>query len=173
MKLEIKNMYGYDFVKVGNFRSGAVRYIQYGGKEVPIRVILDLVHPDFKKADESVYILCVNDKPYYVGEYSYNLSERWLRGGGYIWHHKDELVDEEVAKGNSVDIWIIVDPYRNVGGKDPINISKAIEQDILKRESLPIWNKKGQLGKWAAWREKHCIKVATIIESISANKSPS
>lgn len=171
MKLEIKNMYGYDFVKVGTFKLGEVREVTYRGKRVEIRVVLDLVHPDFKKADESVYILCVNDEPYYVGEYSYNLADRWLRGSGYIWHHKDDLVEEETKKGNSVTIWIIIDPYRTVGERNTINISKAIEQDILKKEYPPIWNKKGQLEKWATWREKHCVKVATIIESISADNT--
>lgn len=171
MVLEKKIMYGYEFVKVGTFHLAEEPHpVTYNGKKTTINVVLDLVDKSFAKADESVYMVCKNGNECYVGEYSYNLTERWLRKGEYIWHHMDEKIEEELRSGCNIDIWIATNPYININGK-MINISKSIEQEILKDKEPPTWNKKGQLDKWAEWREIHCKKVSDIIQEIEASNT--
>jgi len=168
MHLVRKSLYGFEFAKIGTFHiTDEPHPVIYDGLSDHIQVEMRLISEKFTNADESVYLIYVNDVLYYVGEYSYNLKERWgLRKGKYIWHHKDVEIEKELRKNNNVNIWIIVDPYVCTGDSSKINISKSIEQEILKRK-MPIWNTRGQLEKWASWRQKHCKKVVDIIQELS------
>lgn len=168
MHLERKSLYGFEFAKIGTFHITEEPHpVICDGINDHIQVEMRLISEKFASADESVYLIYVNDVLHYVGEYSYSLKERWgLRKGRYIWHHKDVKIEEALRNNSIVDIWIIVEPYICTDDGSKINISKSIEQEILKRKK-PIWNTRGQLEKWASWRQKHCKKLVDIIQDLT------
>ena len=168
MNLLCKEISGFKFVKVGYFHMNAIPYrVTYKGKEIECKLSLKLYNDLFKKADESTYLIFINDDPdpVYVGEYTYNLEDRWLRNSVYVWHSKDENIESELAQNNEVSLWLVVDPYLPLSNNKKINISKSIEQEIL-RVRYPDWNKRGQMIKYDAWRKDNCLSVLEIISRI-------
>ena len=166
MMITYKTLYGFEFVKIGCFILDASPIlVTYRGKGDTVNVSINFVDDLFKKSDESTYLILSDDEPVYVGEFSYNFEDRWLRNGCYIWHNKDFEIEEALKNHKEVSVWLIVDPFVALKNGTIINISKSIEQEILKN-SPPLWNKRGQLKKYADWRLKNCIPVSTIIEKV-------
>jgi hypothetical protein len=85
MNFEYKNVNGFEFVKVGNFYiNNQPLEITYKGKKDKVSISLGLINEQFKNADESAYLICSEDELVYVGEFSYNLEDRWLRKKVYL-----------------------------------------------------------------------------------------
>jgi hypothetical protein len=166
MNFEYKNVNGFEFVKVGNFYiNNQPLEITYKGKKDKVSISLGLINEQFKNADESAYLICSEDELVYVGEFSYNLEDRWLRKKVYVWHHKDELIEQEILKNKNVSLWLIVNPFVQISDNTSINISKSIEQEILKKKK-PLWNKRGEFIKWEKWKKDNCVLVTEIIKNI-------
>lgn len=166
--LEYKTIVDFEFVKVGHFyiNENPIE-VTYENKPIALSVSLQLLHDDFRKADESAYLIYVEDKLVYVGEYSYNLSHRWLRNGesDFVWHHKDDEIKAALSYGSEVSIWLSLSPFLKTPNGAEMNVSKSIEQEVLKQLQLE-WNQKGNLKQNEVWRTKNCMRVSTVIRRI-------
>ena len=175
MELIYKEVLGFKFVKVGEFYLTDKPYpVTFDGKQDSIKVCIKLVDELFLNSDESAYLVYVEDEIFYVGEFSYSLKDRWLRRENYVWHGIDDYVEAMLSPPNEkkVSLWLTVDPYI-IHGSTRLNISKSIEQEILRQtQPMPVWNKRGQLNKWVDWREKYCVSVSNIISKISGKYHP-
>ncbi|MBE8190537.1 MAG: hypothetical protein HAW58_06815, partial [Candidatus Thioglobus sp.] len=125
-------------------------------------VSLKLYSDDYKKADETAYLVYSDKELKYAGEYTYNLEDRWLSGNkraktNYSNHHKNDKIKKELDSGKEVSLWLAVSPYCTVKGKE-INIGKSIEQEIL-RDSNPEWNTRNTNNGAKNWRSKNCIRL--------------
>ncbi|WP_429885882.1 hypothetical protein [Geoalkalibacter halelectricus] len=166
MEFDYKTVNGFMFVKVGEFYiNKEPKKIIYRGNPETITVSLKFTDELFRKSDESTYLIFSEDELVYVCEYSYNLEERWLRNRIFIWHHKDEDIENELKQGKEVSLWLVLNPIINLSEKIKINISKSIEQEILKCNK-PAWNKRGGYFKWAEWKNSNCLPVIDIIDQI-------
>jgi hypothetical protein len=155
---------GFKFIEVGIFYvSDEPLEAKYNGKNTLASVCIKLRHDTFKKVGESAYILFVDEDLVYVGEYSYNLEDRWLKKGKYVWHHKDNDILKALKENRRVTLWLSMNPYITIENGNSINISKSIEQEILKRLPLP-WNVRGKLNKNEKWIEQNCIKFSEIMD---------
>lgn len=157
---EFKLFLGFEFVKAGDFYLADVAWT--GKKrEWEIYASLRLVSDEFRKADESVYVVLANDELKYVGEYTYNLADRWL-SGSYVNHHQSDLIESELKEGKEITLWLAVRPYSLTPENVPINISKSIEQEFLRQFDLE-WNRRNKVKKWEFWRSENCVPVSEII----------
>jgi hypothetical protein len=172
MELTFKNICGFEFVKIGKFYlNESPLPVRYDGEDDHVNVSLRLIDDLFKKADESAYVIFSDNTLVYVGEFSYNFQDRWLRKDNYVWHNTDTKIEVELKSGNEVCIWLAVDPFALLANGSKINISKSIEQEILKSNLVfPDWNKRGQFNKWAKWREKNCLRVTEIINQLNNDR---
>ena len=168
MDLVFKIVCGFKFVKIGRFKLHEVPpTVRFAGKQDQINVAIELFYDLFRQADESAYVIFADETLVYVGEYSYNFQDRWLRKGNSVWHNTDIKIEEKLRNNSEVTIWLVVDPCVLLpDGMTKINISKSIEQEILKTD-LPEWNKRGQYKKWHEWRTNNCVHVTEIIRQIS------
>jgi hypothetical protein len=155
-----KEIIGFEFIKVGIFYLADKPRVDKKG-EWEIRASLNLFSDEYKKADENVYVVYSDDEPKYVGEYTYNLEDRWLKGN-YIYHHKSDKIESEIKSGKEVSLWLAVSPYYVTKGFT-INLGKSIEQEILRHHDLD-WNKRNKIKQCEEWRQKNCIKVSDIIQ---------
>lgn len=168
MKLIYKTISGFKFVKIGEFYKCDEPYqVKFEGKEISIDLSIKLISDMFKQSDESAYLIFVNDNLVYVGEYSYNFEDRWLRKSKYVWHNTDDRIEEQLLLNNNVSLWLSVDPFIILPDDSRINISKSIEQEILKKEDL-VWNKRGKMKKYSEWREANCTPVISIIQKLES-----
>lgn len=136
---------GHKFVKVGEFvKSETPLQITFEGKPSVVSVELKLYQEDFRKIGESVYMVTVNARPVYVGEYSGTLESRWLKNGkgSYIWHNRDVDIVREVDQGNKLDFYLARDVFALTSTGKRVNIAKSIEHDILQDKDLDLWNKR-------------------------------
>ena len=171
MELSFKNICGFEFVKIGEFYlHESPLPVRYAGKDDFVNVSLELIDQLFKKADESAYVILSDNALAYVGEFSYNFQDRWLRRDNYIWHNADIHIEAALRSCKEVSIWLAVDPFTLLADGTKINISKSIEQEILKKYP-PEWNKRGQFKKWAEWRDKNCLRVKEILNQIDNDKA--
>ena len=161
---DYKDCLGFKFVKAGIF------YLEdrpWEGKDEKgpwkVRASLKMIDERFRKADETAYLIFSGDELKYVGEYTYNLEERWLNGN-YVNHHKYLEIEKEIAGGKEVSIWLAVSPYLKTDKIENLNISKSLEHEILRRQS-PEWNKRNQTKKWEDWRQRNCQKVNDIVNN--------
>ena len=161
---EFKKYFGFEFVKAGDFHLSEEPWKGKKG-EWEIYASIQLVSEDFRRADESVYVVLSGDKLKYVGEYTYSLSDRWF-SGNYIDHHQSDLIETELRLGEKVTLWLAVNPYLVTPDNFPINISKSIEHEFLRQYDLD-WNKRNKIKKWESWRAENCIPVSEIIKNTS------
>ena len=103
-----------------------------------ITTCIRFVENDLDKQKEVAYIVTVDDKLVYVGEFSNSFRYRWLKVDNYIWHHKDHLIHKALRNKSNVSLWFIADPYVNLSSVN-LNISKSIEHHILKNINTD-WN---------------------------------
>ncbi|MEY8241892.1 MAG: hypothetical protein RPT25_16210 [Cycloclasticus sp.] len=166
---ELKSVAGFDFIKTGTFyRASSSITRKYKGKDEALYLSLKLIDEDIKRVGESAYLLLVDDELVYVGEYSRNLANRWLVKGNYVWHHKDLDIIAAMADESSVTIWLVTDPFVMLKNGTKLNISKSIEQEVLRQHDLP-WNKRGSLKKDQKWVDKNCTELSCIID-VAPNK---
>lgn len=163
---ETMEKYGFQFVKAGVFYLADEPW-KGNDKTGPwaIRASLKLVDDQFRKADETVYLIFSDDELKYVGEYTYKLEDRWLYNE-YVNHHKYKEIEEEISEGKVVSMWLAVLPYCEAGEIKQLNISKSLEHEIIKQCS-PEWNKRNQTKKWEVWRSENCIKVSDIVKNLN------
>lgn len=160
-----KNIAGFQFMKIGKFYNNEIPLeAKYQGENILHYLSLELENDDMKKLEESAYLIYSEDELKYVGEYSFNLQDRWLRKGTYVWHHMDKRITDALDNGSkNVSIWVTEDPYLKNSKGTPINISKSIESHILKEED-PEWNIRGKMKKHQEWIDKNCKKMSEIIK---------
>ena len=165
--LDFKEILGFKFVKAGAFYLAKEPWTG-GGKKTGIwesYVSLRLYDGQYRKADETVYLVYSELDLKYVGEFSYNLEDRWLKENeDYVKHEKFKNIENEINNGHEVTIWLAVSPYDDIDEINQLNISKSIEHEILRKYS-PEWNSRNKTGRWEDWRKDNCIKVADIINS--------
>jgi len=103
-----------------------------------ITTCIRFVENDLDRQKELAYIVMVDDKLVYVGEFSNSFRDRWLKIDNYIWHHKDSLIHKALCNKSNVSLWFVNDPYINLSGVN-FNASKSIEHHILKNINTD-WN---------------------------------
>ncbi len=160
----IRNIAGFEFIKVGEFYEDedAIE-AKVNGIKSSFNLCIKFIDNNIRKVGESAYVVMVGDDIVYVGEYSFNFQDRWLRQEKYSWHHIDYKIPDELKKGNVVTIWLTVDPYVVLSNGVNFNVSKSIEQEILRASGNSLWNKRGKLKKNEEWIEKNCFKLVDII----------
>jgi hypothetical protein len=159
------NLAGFDFIKIGTAeRCGTGVKVKQRKKEYQWHLALNLIHDDFADAEQSTYLVYVEDELVYVGEYTSSFAERWLKQRKYFWHSEnvDDKVNDHVKNGKKVSVWISVNPYLDGPNGEMINVNKAIEQRIIE-QYLPPWNKRG---KGVINNKKTYKKVIDIIKSL-------
>ena len=161
----IKIIDDFEFIKVGSFclSKTHLKY-KYNSQQAETNLCIKLLYEGIQKLGESAYLIFVKNEPVYVGEYSYNFESRWLRKSKYSWHHKNNEIKDELINGNEVSIWVTRDPFVEIVKGHFVNISKSIEQEILKNQSMP-WNHRGKLKKNESWVKDNCVKLSDIIKT--------
>jgi len=125
VQFEEKKIAGFSFIKIGKFYNNKKPiFVKYEGKDTPITLSLYLINDEFKKIGESAYLIFSDNQLMYVGEYSFNLKDRWLRNGEYVWHHKDKNISDALNEKKNVTFWITLNPYIKIDKDTTINISK-------------------------------------------------
>lgn len=132
---EIRKVSGFEFIKAGTF---SVSNKQYKFKNWTSEIVMELLDERYENADETAYLLMYEDQILYVGEYTYNLKERWI-SKGHVNHHMYDNIYSFIKEGKNTSIWLAISPYCNIPGYGEINISKSIEQQIM-RKHKPAWN---------------------------------
>ena len=171
MKLEFKeNICGFNFVKIGfAYLCDEPLKAKFDGKElIDYKLALKLINNDLLKAEQSTYLVYVEDKLVYVGYYSGSFKTRWLREQNnnlYFWHSDniDNQVNKLIKDGKSVTVWLSVNPYATTKDNEMVNISKALEDRII-IEKQPEWNK---VGKDLAINKKN---TKTVMEILNINE---
>ncbi len=156
----------YKFIKVGRFSiSDKPLNVTYNGKQDSVSVELKLDHDEYRDIGESVYLVLVNDAVKYVGEYSKSLSNRWIkrRKDNYIWHHQDINIAKALNERSEVLLYLLEDPFITHPCGIELNVSKAIEHDILQRApaNLGLWNKRNTSQAKANYLRLNSIIVGT------------
>lgn len=179
MSFDIKTILGYQFVKVAHFYSCGKPYeIKKGkrkGEKWSVDTAISFYDGRFIIADESAYVIFAGDEaiPRYVGEYIFNLRSRWVKElNGYLYadHHMIKKIDLALKEKSTlpvedrVTLWVAIDPYAITPDGSKINISKSLENEIMRRDDLS-WNTRGQVKSYEKKRAKECIKLSSIIPS--------
>ena len=162
---DFKDCLGFEFVKAGVFylEDKPWKGKDKKGRPWKVRASLKMIDERFRKADETVYLIFSGDELKYVGEYTYRLKDRWLKGN-YVTHDKYKKIEKEIEDGKEVSIWLARDPYLKTDKIKNFNISKSLEHEILRSQS-PEWNKRNQTKKWEDWRQRNCLKVNDIVNN--------
>lgn len=140
------NLAGFDFIKIGTAeRCDTGVKVKQRGSEYQWHLALNLIHDDFADAEQSTYLVYVENDLVYVGEYTSSFAERWLKQRKYFWHSEnvDDKVNAQVKDGKNVSVWISVDPYLDGPNGEVINVNKALEQRIIEQYNPP-WNSRGK-----------------------------
>lgn len=157
------NMYrkisGFHFIKAGDFLFADT---PCKFKSWESNLILDLYDERYRNADETVYLVTHNDTILYVGEYTYNLKERWLTKN-YVNHHMYDKIESQLTLGKEISLWLAIKPYCEVAEFGLLNISKSLEQQIIK-EYKPEWNSRSRHSGSDEWR-KNCLKLNSFIKN--------
>jgi hypothetical protein len=163
--LETKQESGFEFVKAGEF---SLSDTPCRLKNYTLTVKLNLYIQDFEKADETAYFITCEDEIVYVGEYTYNLKDRWLTRG-HANHHMHDNIETALKSDKQLYLWLCVSPYCDLPDNCKINISKSLEQKIMNKH-LPEWNRRNKGSTAKDWRAKHCKYVTDILEEYNQAK---
>ena len=165
-----KNICGFDFVKIGEaYLCDEPLKAKFDGKELEnYKLALKLINNDLLKAEQSTYLVYVEDKLMYVGYYSGSFKTRWLREQNnnlYFWHSDniDNQVNKLIKDNKSVSVWLSVNPYAKTKDNELVNISKVLEDKII-MEKQPKWN---TVGKDLAINKKN---TKTVMEILNINE---
>ena len=150
---------GFDFVKVGEFRFSEKPY-QF--KNWTSDLMLNLCDPIYEKADETTYLLIIDEKIMYVGEFTYNLKSRWI-SKNHVNHHMYDNIEKSLQEEKVISLWLAISPYYKIPDcGEELNVSKALEQHIMRKEQPP-WNLRNKQSEAKEWREKNCIRLDSLI----------
>lgn len=163
----MKNIEDYEFIKIGQAKLSE-RPIKAKGTSGDYRLIINLIDEKFLHAEQSAYLVYVEDELIYAGYYSGSFQDRWLRkqkGQYYCWH-SDKLDDEInalVKKNKNVSVWLTIDPYAILekNGKK-VNISKLIEDTII----MKLKPKLNKVGKYLEENKKNTLSVEEIARGL-------
>lgn len=147
------------FVKAGDFQ---LSVNPYHFKTWTSKIILNLYDEKYEKADETVYLVTYNDEILYVGEFTYNLKDRWI-SKNHVNHHMYENIEKLLTDGKIPSIWLAISPYCEIPELGELNISKSLEQKIM-RDNQPKWNSRNKQSKVEEWRHKNCIRLDSFIK---------
>ena len=162
---ESKKILSFDFVKAGKFiLSGEP--CQF--KNWQSHVLLKLIDEKFERADETAYVIICETTILYVGEYAYNLRDRW-HSKNYVNHHMHNNIKSALEEGRELSLWVAISPYIEITEiENPelreLNLSKSLEQHILKHY-LPEWNLRNKNSSAKEWRKKHSIRLDSFIKN--------
>lgn len=169
--IEVRSFHGFEFVKAGTFYLADTPWVGISkGKKWEVFASIKLTSEDFRLADETAYLIISDGDVKYVGEYTYNLSERMLYRN-YVNHHKETLIEAELKQGKTVTLWLATHPYVLTPESKEINIAKSIEQEFLRQNDFE-WNTRGRIKKWESWRAGKCIRVSKIIRLRDSSEIP-
>ncbi|SIS90947.1 hypothetical protein [Neptunomonas antarctica] len=156
--MEFRNISGFEFVKAGEF---VKTDIPCNLKRWDSYIKINFFDKRYERADETVYVVTTGENILYVGEFSYNLRDRWLTRG-YVNHHMYSNINDFLESNQELYIWLAVEPYCNIESHGKLNISKSLEQHIL-NDTRPNWNRRNKNSGSVEWRVKNCIKLNTFI----------
>jgi len=159
MSAEFRNELGFDFIKAGSFLFSGE---PYKFKNWTSKIVLSLFDERYEKADETVYLLTSEEAILYVGEFSYNLNDRWI-SKNHVDHHMYDNIEKLLTEGRVVSIWLAVSPYCGIPEYGEINISKSIEHQLV-RDYQPEWNLRNRHSAAKEWREENCIRLDSFIK---------
>lgn len=155
---DIKVISGFEFIKAGSF---AISDNPYEFKDWTSEIVMNLYDERYEKADETAYFITDGDEILYAGEFTYNLKDRWI-SKGHVNHHMYDNIDKLLKEGRSPVIWLAISPYCEIPEYGEINISKSIEQQIL-RDFQPKWNSRNKHSESKEWRDKNCIRLDSYV----------
>lgn len=161
--LEIKQESGFEFVKAGKF---SISDAPCQLKNFKLTVKLDLYSQEFEKANETTYFITCEDTMLYVGEYTYNLKDRWLTRN-HVNHHMHDNIEEALKADKELYLWLCISPYCDISENSKLNVSKSLEQKIMTKHK-PEWNKRNKNSEAKDWREKNCKSVIEILKEHNA-----
>ncbi len=156
---EIRKISGFRFVKVGQFLLSDKPY-QF--KNWTSKIVLSLYDKKYEKADETVYLVMSDHEILYVGEFTYNLKDRWI-SKNHVNHHMHNNIEELLTRGKNLSIWLAISPYCETPEIGELNISKSLEQWIM-REYQPKWNSRSKSSESKEWRCNNCIRIDSFIK---------
>jgi flagellar biogenesis protein FliO len=154
---------GYEFVKVGKAQwceEGIVA--KHEGKEQTWHAALSLVDERFLDAEQSVYMVKVDDEITYIGVYTDSFETRWLKAKRYFWHsvNVDDKITALIKQGREVTVWLTTNPYASIDDRS-INVSQSIEYELIKAIK-PEWNTTHKNKK----KNNEFLKVLDIVNSL-------
>ncbi|MGL6258802.1 hypothetical protein [Vibrio sp. WXL210] len=160
---------GFEFVKVADFFTAAPCEYKRRKQDGEWTAALELVTDVVRQAERNCYIIVVDGQPRYAGEYMYNMQDRMIKtvnGVDYFDHHKFNQVQDALAAGSKVELFIVADPYTMMGGR-PRNAAKMIEQELIDHNSDELtWNVRGGAWKkYAGWVAKNCHRVTDLLKA--------
>lgn len=160
MEIKTKEIAGILFIKIGDFflydKPWKGSNKRHGDWEVWSGI--KLIDDRLMKADENCYLLTIDNKVVYVGEYLYNLEKRWFKYG-YVNHGTWKEIDLALINNQEVELWLVYDPLIKIDENNEINITKSIEQKIID-ELNPKYNRRSRRSKE---NNKGSIKIKEII----------
>ncbi len=134
MNLSIESHAGFDFVKIG-FAERCDKGIvaKFDGKEINWSAAINILDKDFLISEQSVYIVKVEKEIKYIGVYSDTFKSRWLKADRYFWHSEnlDNKINELITNGKNVTFWLSIDPYMKKENKKTMNMSLALEYELI------------------------------------------
>jgi hypothetical protein len=149
---------GFDFVKAGEFQFSEEPY-QF--KTWTSKLLLKLFDDRYEKADETAYLIMCEEQILYVGEFTYNLKDRWI-SKNHVNHHMYDNIVNSLNEGKVISLWLAISRFCEIAEHGELNVSKALEQHIM-REYQPIWNSRNKQSESKEWREKNCIRLDSFM----------
>ncbi|MEH6628953.1 MAG: hypothetical protein V7739_21135 [Motiliproteus sp.] len=160
---EFQNIEGFEFVNAGDFVVSDAPY-QFKGWES--KIALRLHDERYEKADETVYFITCEGIILYVGEYTYNLKDRWLSKNHVNHHMYDNIENLLITEGKLLSLWLAISPYCETPAHGELNVSKALEQQIMRRHQ-PEWNTRNKHSEAKEWRARNCVRLDSFIQTTS------
>jgi hypothetical protein len=162
----MKNIEDYEFIKIGQAKLSDMPIVAKGTSG-DYRLIINLIDEKFLHAEQSAYLVYVEDELIYAGYYSGSFQDRWLRkqNGQYYCWHSDKLDDEInalVKKNKNVSVWLTINPYATLKNGEKVNISKFIEDTII----MKLKPKLNKVGKYLEENKKNTLSVEEITRGL-------
>lgn len=174
MKSERKEICGFDFIKIGEAYF-AEEALKASGISDNYKLALKLIDNQFLNAEQSAYLVYEDEKLIYAGYYTGSFQKRWLRIQNekfYFWHSDniDNYCNNLLKEGNkNISVWLSLKPYAVTFDNKEVNISKAIEDEII-MEHKPLLNK---VGVDLENNKKNTLSVHYILSQMIENKKES
>lgn len=150
-----KSLLGFEYLKIGQF---ALADTPCQLKTWTSEIVLKLEDERFEKVGETLYFITEDEQIVYIGEFTYNLKSRWL-SKGYVVHHMYDRIADALNDGSELAMWVAISPYIEIPEMGELNVSKSLEQKMIKHFK-PEWNKRNRYcADKEAWVGKHCMRL--------------